>query len=307
MRIVLTGSQGMVGRNIVDLRPDYINLLTPAIAELDLLDFDAVYKYLKQHQPEMVIHAAGIVGGIQANINHPVRFLRENTLMAHNLIWAAHEAEVPYFLNLGSSCMFPRQAVNPLKEELILTGELEPTNEGYALAKIFAQRFCQYINQEQNQTNYKTIIPCNLFGKYDKFDSEWGHMIPAVISKIHHAKLQNAPVVNIWGDGEARREFMYTVDLADFIWFAVANPDSIPALLNVGLGRDFSINEYYQIIANEIGFTGSFVHDLSKPVGMKQKLVDNTKLLETGWKPTYSLEEGIGETYLYYLTHVLKQ
>lgn len=255
----------------------------------------------------MVIHAAGIVGGIQANINHPVRFLRENTLMAHNLIWAAHETEVPYFFNLGSSCMFPRNSPNPLKEELILAGELEPTNEGYALAKIFAQRFCQYINTEQQNSNYKTIIPCNLFGKYDKFDNEWGHMIPSVIRKIHDARQQGAPTVSIWGDGEARREFMYTVDLADFIWFAVAYPNLIPSLLNVGLGYDHSINEYYQIIANEIGFKGSFVHDLSKPVGMRQKLVDNSKLKEIGWRPSHTLEQGINQTYSYYLNAVINK
>lgn len=297
----------MVGRNIVDLKPDHIDLATPSISELNLLDYDSVYNYLRHHKPEIIIHAAGIVGGIQANINHPVRFLRENTLMAHNLIWASHETNVPYLFNLGSSCMFPRNASNPLKEELVLSGELEPTNEGYALAKIFAQRFCQYINTEKNNTNYKTIIPCNLFGKYDKFDNEWGHMIPSVIRKIHDAKQQDDPTVSIWGDGKARREFMYTVDLADFIWFAVAQPDAIPPLLNVGLGYDYSINEYYQIIANEIGFHGTFEHDLSKPVGMKQKLVDNSKLRQTGWKPSHTLEQGIKHTYSYYLNTILNK
>lgn len=306
MKVLLLGCQGMVGRNIIDLQPKNVDLLAPTTTELNLLSFDTTLNYLQQYKPRMIIHAAGIVGGIQANINHPVLFLRENTLIAHNLIWAANEAGVPYFLNLGSSCMFPRNATNPLKEEMILSGELETTNEGYALAKIFAQRFCQYLNQERQNTNYKTIIPCNLFGKYDKFDSEWGHMIPAAINKIHRAKQQNDPTVSIWGDGQARREFMYTVDFADFIWFAVSNPDLIPPLLNVGLGYDSSINEYYRIIAEEIGYQGSFIHDLTKPVGMKQKLMDNTKLQQTGWKPSFSLKQGINETYSYFLKSVLQ-
>lgn len=301
MNIFLTGSKGMVGRNIADYTPAGVNLLTPSTSELNLLNYEAVRTYLVTNEPDMVIHAAGIVGGIQANINHPVRFLRENTLMAHNLIWAAFETGVPYLINLGSSCMYPRKAVNPIREEMILTGELEPTNEGYALAKVFAERFCHYINRERDNNRYKTLIPCNLYGRYDKFDSEWGHMIPSVIRKLHQAKLQADVSVNIWGDGEARREFMYAADLADFIWYAIHNIDSIPELLNVGLGYDYTINEYYRIVADVIGFKGNFDHDLSKPVGMQQKLEDVSKLAQTGWKPKTTLEHGIKETYDYFL------
>lgn len=305
MKVLLTGSSGMVGKNIVDLKPSNIYLLTPNTHELNLLHYESTYNYIKFHRPNVIIHAAGIVGGIQANINHPVLFLRENTLIGHNLIWAAYENSTEYFYNLGSSCMYPKNGKNPLSEQDILKGELEPTNEGYALAKIFAQRFCSYINEESQTINYKTIIPCNLFGKYDKFDSEWGHMIPAVISKIHKAKIKNNENIEIWGDGTARREFMYAQDLADFMWYAVKNPNLIPELLNIGLGIDYTINEYYSIIAKSIEYSGSFIHDLSKPVGMKQKLVDTTNLKMTGWRPNFTIDEGIKETYKYFLENII--
>lgn len=303
MNFLLTGSGGMVGKNIIDQKPDDVNLLTPGFNQLNLLNYDQVVNYLKINKPFFIIHAAGIVGGIQANINHPVRFLRENTLIAHNLIWAAKETEVPYLINLGSSCMYPRLAENPLKEELVLSGELEPTNEGYALAKIFAQRFCQYINRESQTMNYKTIIPCNLYGKYDKFDPEWGHMIPSVIMKLDEAKKNGVDKVQIWGDGKARREFMYASDLADFIWYAIDNIEQIPEILNVGLGNDYTVNEYYQFIAEAIGYSGAFDHDLTKPVGMKQKLIDTTNLQKTGWRPKTDIKTGIKKTYDYYLQH----
>lgn len=306
MKVLLTGSRGMVGGNIAELKPANISLLTPSIEELDLLNYESVLRYIRINQPDIIIHAAGIVGGIQANINYPVRFLRENTILAHNLIWAAYETNTPKFLNLGSSCMYPKNAKNPLKEEMVLAGELEPTNEGYALSKIFAQRFCKYINFEQKNNNFKTIIPCNLYGKYDKFDNEWGHMIPSVIRKIHDAKLKEEKSVCIWGNGEARREFMFSEDFADFIWFAVNNFDRIPELLNVGLGSDYSVNEYYKIAAEIIGYQGYFEHDLQKPVGMHQKLVDITMLSKTGWKPSHSIESGIKKTYSFYLETIKK-
>ncbi|MBL6964752.1 MAG: NAD-dependent epimerase/dehydratase family protein [Bacteroidetes bacterium] len=306
LNILLTGSGGMVGRNIVDKKPEHVSLLTPDFNQLNLLNYDQVFTYLKKNKPGVIIHAAGIVGGIQANINHPVKFLRENTLMAHNLIWAEYENKIPYFLNLGSSCMYPAAATNPLNEELILTGKLEPSNEGYALSKIFSQRFCSYINTELGSPNYKTIIPCNLYGKYDKFDAEWGHMIPSAIQKIHQAKIMEEAFVSIWGDGTARREFMYAEDLADFIWTAVDRIDEIPELINVGLGHDYTINEYYKAIAEVVGYTGEFQHDLSNPVGMKQKLVDTNLLRQINWTPKTDLKEGLTKTYNYFLRNINK-
>jgi len=227
-----------------------------------------------------------------------------NTQMGLNIIMAAQEAGIKKFINMNSSCMYPREAINPLGEELILKGELEPTNEGYALSKITSTRLCEYINKEDNSYLYKTVIPCNLYGKYDKFDPKHSHMLPAVIKKVHEAKVANIDS-DIWGSGEARREFMYAEDLADFIYYALENFEKMPQNINVGLGHDYTINEYYKAIAKVIGFKGEFVHDLTKPIGMKQKLINDSKLTEFGWSHKTSLEDGIKKIYKYYLEEVL--
>ncbi|HIE16112.1 MAG TPA: NAD-dependent epimerase/dehydratase family protein, partial [Bacteroidales bacterium] len=219
------------------------------------------------------------------------------------IIIAAKQNNIKKLLNVTSSCMYPRNAQNPLKEEAILTGELEPTNEGYAIAKIFSQRLCSYIVSEDTSFMYKTIIPCNLYGKWDKFDENNSHMIPAVIKKVYNAKKNNTNV-EIWGSGKARREFMYASDFAEFIWYGVNNFNKMPFLMNVGLGKDYTINEYYNVISKVIGFNGKFINNTSKPEGMKQKLVDISKQIEFGWMPKYSLEEGIKETYKYFLENV---
>ena len=198
--------------------------------------------------------------------------------------------------------MYPRDAVNPLAEELILKGELEPTNEGYALAKVASTRLCEYICKEDTQLIYKTVIPCNLYGEYDKFDPNHSHMIPAVIRKLDDAVKAEVDEIDIWGDGEARREFMYAEDLADFIFYAIEGFSDMPQNINVGLGTDYTINEYYQTIAKVVGFKGKFKHDLDKPVGMKQKLIDDTKLANFGWSYKTSLEMGIKKTFQYYLS-----
>ncbi len=301
-RILICGANGMVGSNLVESAPPQYELLTPDISELDLLDYNKTLEYLNSHNPDFIIHAAGIVGGIQANIAQPVKFLIENTDMGRNIVWAAHNAGIKRLLNLGSSCMYPRYAKNPLREELVLSGELEPTNEGYALAKIFTQRLCSYINRQYPEFAYKTVIPCNLYGKYDKFEAEKSHMIPAAIRKIHEAKTASIPTVEIWGDGSARREFMYAKDLATIIWRSVGDFDKMPELMNLGIGKDYTIKEYYEAVKEVIEYSGSFVYDTSKPVGMQQKLVDNSKQTEMGLLPRYSLTEGIRETYEYFLT-----
>lgn len=306
MKILITGSAGMVGQNIVEyLSSKKYILLLPKSSELNLLDKQSIDEYLKMHLPNFIIHCAGVVGGIQANIANPVSFLVDNTQMGLNIIMSAHENGVKNFINMSSSCMYPRDAINPLSEELILKGELEPTNEGYAIAKVTSTRLCEYINREDDSYNYKTVIPCNLYGKYDKFDPKHSHMLPAVIKKIHEAKVDNKKEIDIWGDGEARREFMYAFDLADFINFALENFEVMPQNINVGLGYDYTINEYYKTIAGVIGYEGGFTHDLTKPTGMKQKLIDDTKLKEFGWKHKTSLADGIEKTYNYYLKEVL--
>lgn len=300
--VLLTGGRGMVGRNLLE-HPlaEQLQILAPSSAELDLRNFSKVQEFVTSIKPDFVIHTAGLVGGIQANMAKPVDFLIENVDLGRNIILASRNAGVKKLLNLSSSCMYPRNASNPLSEDLILTGELEPTNEGYALAKIFAMRLCEYIHKEDNSFSYKTFIPCNLFGRFDKFNPKHSHLIPAIIHKVHLAKLNQEKSVEIWGDGFARREFMYAGDLADAMMRALMNFDSTPSLMNVGLGFDYSINEYYEAVARIVGWSGSFSHDLSKPVGMKQKLVSTARQKDWGWQATTSLEEGIAKAYDFYL------
>lgn len=301
MKIFLSGGSGMVGKNILEhpMSKDH-EILAPRRAELDLLDEEAVAAFIERSLPDVVVHAAGTVGGIQANMAAPVSFLSDNLRMGMNVILGARRAGIPKLLNIASSCIYPRAAPNPLREETVLTGELEPTNEGYAIAKIACVRLCEYIQRESPELLYKTIIPCNLYGRYDKFDPEKSHMVPAVIRKIHDAVRSGVEAVDIWGTGEVRREFMYAGDLADFVYAAIARFDELPQNLNIGLGHDHSIMEYYQTIAKALRFNGRFVHDLSKPQGMNQKLVDITLLKRFGWTPKTTLESGIAQTYDFY-------
>lgn len=305
--ILLTGGSGMVGSNIINhnFSQNY-KILSPTSSDLNLLNYKDLEDYIKFNKPELVIHAAGIVGGIKANINYPVKFLVDNMQMGLNILMASKTQKVKKFINFSSSCMYPKNARNPLLEDSILKGELEPTNEGYALSKITSTRLCEYISREDSSFLYKTVIPCNLYGKYDDFSYENSHMIPGVIKKIHDAKNKNLEFVNIWGDGLARREFMYAADIADFIYYAVENFNKMPQNINVGLGLDYSIIEYYKIIADVIGYKGKFNHDMTKPTGMNRKLIDDKRLNEFGWSHQTSLETGIKETYKYFLDEVKK-
>ena len=301
MKIFLTGGTGMVGRNILDHSQSNQHLfVAPTSKELNLLDRDAVRASLSQEMPDLVIHSAGLVGGIQANMANHVDFLVKNTDMGLNVISGATSVGIKNLINLGSSCMYPREVNNPLRESLILQGELEPTNEGYALAKIVTTRLCEYITREDSAKSYKTLIPCNLYGRHDKYGKTNSHLIPAAIRKIHEAKMAGQKTVSIWGDGAARREFMNAADLADFIYFAIDRLDQLPQNLNVGLGHDYSITDYYRAVASVVGFSGSFEYDLSKPVGTKQKLVDVNNLHSLGWSHEISLIDGITEAYEYY-------
>jgi GDP-L-fucose synthase len=302
MRILLTGGNGMVGRNFLEHQAaSGHDVLAPRSHELDLRDYQAVCKWMAQYQPDLILHAAGKVGGIEANMREPVNFLVDNLDIGRNVVLAAQAFHIPRLLNLSSSCVYPRDALNPLREEAILTGTLEPTNEGYALAKIMVARLCEYVSRETPALTYKTIIPCNLFGRHDAFDPARSHMVPAILHKLHEAKRTGTASVDIWGDGTARREFMYAGDLADCLWQAVTQFDTLPLTMNVGLGHDFSVNHYYQTAAALVGFEGTFKHDLSKPVGMKQKLVSVDRATEWGWKAKTSLEDGLARTYAFYL------
>lgn len=308
MRVLITGGSGMVGRNCLEHQGiKQYDVLSPSSTELNLLDYMAVENYLRQMRPDIIVHAAGRVGGIQANIRQPVHFLLDNLDMGRNLIWAAYQTGVKKLINLGSSCMYPRNSTGPLEEEMVLTGELEPTNEGYALAKVTSARLCEYIGRENPEIQYKTVIPCNLYGRWDKFDPQYSHLIPAIIHKIHQAKIGNRKDVEIWGDGTVSREFMYAGDLADFIMQAIARFQSLPSVMNVGVGQDYTVNEYYKIVAEVVGYKGGFYHNTTKPVGMQRKVVDVSKLNNWGWKAKTVLKIGIAATYKFYFESISKE
>ena len=231
----------------------------------------------------------------------PYGFYTQNAVMGINLVRAAKENGIRNFLNLSSSCFYPCGAVNPLKEDVILTGAFENTNEGYGLAKASILRMCEYLTNQFEGFNYKTLIPCNLYGRYDKFSPQKSHLIPAIIRKVADAKKNGIKTIDIWGDGESRREFMYAGDFAQIVPQVLSKFDEIPNVMNIGLGHDFTINEYYQMIAKVIGVDVEFTHDLTKPSGMRQKLLDISKQKSFGFESKFSLEEGIRKTYEYYV------
>lgn len=307
MHILLTGARGMVGRNLLE-HPGIkkFRVTSPSRDELDLRDARLVERFVNHARPDLVIHAAGKVGGIQANILEPSSFMLENIQIGCNIVNASRKYGVRRLINLGSSCMYPKGHYNSLGEELLLSGALEPTNEGYALAKIAVSKLCEYISHENSEYQYKTLLPCNLYGKYDKFEPKNSHLVPSIIRKIHSAKANREKTVEIWGDGTARREFMYAGDLADAIVATIDRFEEAPTTMNIGLGYDYSVNEYYQNIANVIGFQGSFSHNLAKPVGMKRKLLNISRQTNWGWSPKVGLAEGIRKTYTFFLENIQK-
>tara|TARA_Y100001970_G_scaffold282869_1_gene396768 strand:- start:1046 stop:1978 length:933 start_codon:yes stop_codon:yes gene_type:complete len=308
VKILLTGSSGFLGKNICEQywrleKNKNFKLFDPTSKDLNLLNKESVKKYLKNTLPDFIIHSAGVVGGIQANIANPVKFLTVNTSMANHLINSAYDVGIPYLLNIGSSCMYPKNANSPLKEDYLFNGLCEPTNEGYAISKLYAQRLCQYINIERGTNNYKTIIPCNLYGRWDAFANEKSHMIPAALKKIHEAKINNHNEVLVWGDGTARRENMFASDIAEFIWEIIKKFNLLPDIMNVGMGVDHSIIDYYRYISNIIGYQGKMVYDINKPEGMKQKLVCIERQQELGWMPKTNIVKGLKITYKFFKKH----
>ena len=296
MKVFITGGSGMVGRNLkeyLEFNSDF-EILAPTSKQLNLTEFSEIKNYLKSNKPNIIVHCAGIVGGIQSNISKPFTYLNLNTQIGLNLINASIETGVKRFINLGSSCMYPKGIIGKLDENQILNGKLEPTNEGYALAKIVSSKLCEFAQKEYG-FNFKTIIPCNLYGKYDKFDPLVSHLIPAIFLKIYNSKKNNTSV-EIWGDGNARREFMYVEDLADFIFFAIKNYNQLDAYTNVGLGYDYSVLDYYKKISSIVGYTGVFEFNKNKPEGMKRKLLSVKKQEVLGWKPKHTLNDGLRKT-----------
>lgn len=296
MRILLTGGHGMVGRNILaHARARQHEFLAPSRAVLDLRDAAAVQEWFRTHRPDMVVHAAGKVGGIRANMLDPFGYLIENLEIGTNVVSVARATGVKRMLNLGSSCIYPRDVDGFLTEDLILTGKLEPTNEGYALAKLAALKLCEFASTDDRA--YKTILPCNLYGPYDNFDLQSAHLIPAIIRKTHEAKCRGDQTIEIWGDGSARREFMYAGDLADAVHEFIDRFDDAPSLMNIGLGEDHTVLQYYMLVARVLGWKGEFTFDVTKPAGMRRKVVDVSRQKKWGWLPSTSLEDGIRKTY----------
>ena len=303
-RILVLGGNGMVGNAVKGRfreRNPGAQLSAPTRADLDLTNANEIHEYFRRYSFDLVIHCAGKVGGIQANVSNPTSFLYENCALALNVIHAAATAGVKNFIYLGSSCMYPRDYKTPLLEEYLLAAPLEPTNEGYALAKIVGGKLCEYYHR-QFGVNYKTIIPCNLFGANDKFDPSHSHLVPSVIKKLHEAARDKVSQVQIWGDGSARREFLYVADLADFMVTISDRLHEVPSYLNVGFGSDFSVLDYHKMIADVVGYAGGFTFDLGKPTGMLRKLLDSEQAHRLGWKPPTPMRDALQRTYEYYLT-----
>lgn len=299
-KILLTGSTGLVGKNFLShVRSKEYNILAPVHAELDLTKPSDISEYLREKNPDVIVHCAARVGGIKSNMNNLFEYLYDNTVIGFNLVHAARSAGVESFINLGSSCMYPKHAKNPLIEEDLMAGKLEETNEGYAISKISVAMLCLYASKQLG-LKYKTLIPCNLYGLWDKFDPEKSHMLPAAIRKIHFASLSGKEV-EIWGSGSAKREFMFAEDLADFIYFSLDNFDKIPDIMNVGTGIDHTILEYHEMVSDVIGTKVKFLTNQSMPDGMKQKVLDISSQKKLGWSPKTSLHEGIEKTYKHFL------
>jgi GDP-L-fucose synthase len=287
----------------------YTNIVTRTRAELDLTRQQETEDFFTAERPEYVILAAAKVGGILANSTYTAEFIYQNSMIAANVIHAAHNSGVQKLLNLGSSCIYPKLAEQPLREEALLSGYLEPTNEPYAIAKIAAIKLCRYYN-EQYGTNFISAMPTNLYGPGDNFDLQTSHVLPALLRKIHEAKLAGSPTVNVWGDGSPLREFLYVEDLAQGLLFLLENVDA-PQLkelcpdyfVNLGTGADVSIRDLAQTIARVVGWQGDLNWDTSKPNGTPRKLMDVSKLTRLGWQAETALEEGIAKTYEWYTTH----
>ncbi len=286
----------MVGSAIKRLAPPEFEIHAPSHADLDLTDRAALRSYYKQHSFDLVIHTAAKVGGIKANMNDMAGFLTENILISTHVIDEAHQAGIKNLINFGSSCMYPRDYKTPLKETDLLTAPLEPTNEGYAIAKIAAAKLCAYLS-EQHNVNYKTLIPCNLYGPDDNFDPETSHLLPAAILKIKTAMETNASTVEIWGDGTPRREFVYVDDIANFVWHIASKLETIPPTLNIGAGSDLTVTECYQTIADALGYTGTFTYKPDAPKGMSYKLMDTSLATQSGWNPSTDLKTGTRKIY----------
>ncbi len=306
-KIYVAGHRGLVGSAICrELeKQGYTNIITRTHQELDLIRQADVEAFFQQEKPEYVFLAAAKVGGIMANMQAPADFLFENIAIANNVIHTAYKSNVKKLLFLGSSCIYPKASPQPIKEEYLLTSELESTNEGYAIAKIAGLKLCEYYNTQYG-ADFISAMPCNMYGIGDNFDLEKSHVLPALIRKFHDAKLSNSSEVVVWGTGKPRREFLFSDDLGNACVYLMNNyRDS--QFVNVGSGVDSTIEEIALIIKDVVGFKGDMVFDTSKPDGTFQKLMDVSKVNNLGWKAETSFKEGIEKTYQWYLQDIKKR
>lgn len=299
--IYIAGHRGLVGSAVVrDLKNHgYANLITPTRQELDLRDRNAVHQFLKSVKPDLVLMAAAKVGGIKANSDYPVEFLLENLQIQNNLISGSFECGVQKLLFLGSSCIYPKFAPQPINENALLTGPLEPTNEAYAIAKIAGIKLCQAYARQYG-ANFVSAMPTNLYGPGDNFDPATSHVVPALIRRVHEARKSGSPEVVIWGTGTPRREFLHCDDLADALRFLFER-DDLPEMINIGWGDDITIRDLAELICDVVGFDGELIFDHTKPDGTPRKLLDVSKLRSLGWEPRIPLERGIRQTYRWFL------
>ena len=302
--VYIAGHNGLVGSAIWRaLEAEGVGkLIGWRSAELDLCDRRATFDAINEAKPDVIIDAAAKVGGIMANSTYPVEFLRDNMLIQTNVMDAAHAANTERLLFLGSSCIYPRHATQPIRESSLMTGPLEPTNQAYAMAKI-AGIFYIEAHRTQYDRRWISAMPTNLYGPRDNFDLQSSHVLPAFIRRFHEAKVSNANSVTVWGTGTPRREFLHVDDLAQACLVLLQNYDS-PDTINVGLGDDMPIKELAETVASVIGYQGAIEWDSAKPDGMPRKLLDTTRINDLGWKPQISLRDGLASTYEWYLANV---
>ena len=305
-KIFLAGHKGMVGSALLRLLQEkgYRTIITRTRSELDLTSQQAVEDFFATERPDYVFLAAAKVGGIMANETYPAEFIYENLVIATNIIHSAWKHNVKKLLNLGSSCIYPKFSKQPIKEEYLLTDELEPTNEAYALAKIAALKLCHYYNKQYG-THYISVMPSNLYGIGDNFHYENSHALPAMIRKFHDAKIQGKDSVTLWGDGSAEREFLFVDDLAQCMMFLMEDisAEDTGELINVGYGSDIRIKALAELVKKEVGFMGSVVWDTSMPNGTPKKLMDSQRIHTLGWSASTTLEEGIAQSYTWFCEH----
>lgn len=305
-KIYIAGHNGMVGQALVRAFADagYNNLLLRRRAELDLLNQAAVDAFFAAEKPAYVLIAAAKVGGIHANNSFPADFLLENLLIVANIIRAAHHNGVTKLLFLGSSCIYPKLAPQPLKEEYLLTSALEETNEAYAIAKIAGLKLCEYFKKQYGD-NFVSVMPTNLYGPFDNFNLKNSHVLPALMRKMHEAKESNAPTVEIWGTGEVFREFLHVDDLASACLFLMEHNHE-PQWLNIGSGQEVTIKDLAEQIKQVVGFTGDLLFNAAYPSGTPRKLLDSSQLTALGWQPSYTLTQGLTQTYAWFKENIDK-